>query len=203
MTYKKKRGRYGVVRIRPAVIIVLLLALAAFGVYNIGRSAYIRVFYPIKYQQLILTEAKNNGLDPAFVFAVVKTESSFRPDAVSSVGARGLMQLTSDAFDWVRFRMGEDQSGLTFEDMFDPEVNVRYGTYMLRLLLDEFGSERNALAAYHAGWGSVKRWLDDPRTSIDGREIDNIPYGDTSWYVDKVLKTRLVYEKHYPKIMNG
>ena len=68
---------------------------------------------------------------------------------------------------------------------------------MLRMLLDEFGSEANALCAYHAGWGNAQKWLKDPECAPDGRNIENIPFGDTKRYVKKVLDTKKMYEKLY------
>ena len=68
---------------------------------------------------------------------------------------------------------------------------------MLRLLLDEFGTERNALAAYPAGWGSVKQWLQDPEYAPDGEHVTHIPFEDTRAYVDKVEKTREIYRRLY------
>ena len=68
---------------------------------------------------------------------------------------RGLMQITEETFQWIRFRM-KDESGASYDDLFDEKINIQYGTFLLKTLLDEFGSEANALCAYHAGWGNAK-----------------------------------------------
>ena len=94
------------------------------------------------------------------LFAVIRTESSFGPDAQSSVGARGLMQIAGGKLSrWIQFRM-KDESGVSYDDLFDEKINIEYGTFLLKTLLDEFGSEANALCAYQcAGWGNAKKWL--------------------------------------------
>lgn len=175
-------------------VILFLLAIGAFFCIGPIRDCVYRSLYPCKFSQLVEEACEKQGLSPSLVYAVIKNESSFRPEAVSSVGARGLMQLTEETFEWVRGRMGTEE---TFEDMFDPEVNIRYGTYLLSVLLSEFGSQQNALCAYHAGWGSVKKWLADPDYSPDGQQVETIPFADTDYYVDKVQKTAAIYQELY------
>lgn len=165
----------------------------------LGMSRYYRAAYPIRYREAVEREAEVSGLDPALVYAVIRSESGFAPAAQSPVDARGLMQLTPDTFQWVRYRLGEE-GGVPSEVLYQPEENVRYGCANLGLLLREFGGEAEALAAYHAGRGSVSRWLEDSRYSGDGESLDVIPYGDTNRYVKKVLETREVYHRLYPEL---
>ena len=172
-----------------AVAAVLLLAA--------GSWLFLMLRYPLKYEELVDRYSAENGLSPAFVYGVIRTESSFRPDAVSPIGARGLMQITEETFEWVQWRMGDPDT--TYEDLFDPETNIRYGTRLLALLLDEFNGEAEALAAYHAGWGSVKRWLAESEHSADGVVLDHIPFGDTARYIPKVLSTADIYRRIYGK----
>ena len=134
-------------------------------------------------------------MEPALCYAVIRTESSFDPAATSSVGARGLMQLTEDTFDWVKSRL-EPEADTGYDAMYDPEANIRYGAYLLAALEEQFGGERNALCAYHAGWGNATAWLADPACSAGG-EIHTIPFPDTAAYVEKVLATRDVYRELY------
>ena len=162
----------------------------------LGLRQYYRAAYPRGYQPIVEQEAAASGLDPALVYA---SESCFAPAAQSPVDARGLMQLTPDTFQWVRYRLGEE-GGVPSEVLYQPEENVRYGCANLGLLLREFGGEAEALAAYHAGRGSVSRWLGDSRYSRDGESLDVIPYGDTNRYVKKVLETREVYHRLYPEL---
>lgn len=164
---------------------------------GVAIRTYYRQAYPIHYEQTISEQAAANGLPVELVLAVIRTESSFRPRAQSNVGARGIMQLTEETFDWVKSHK-EPDAGTTFEDMFDPQTGIAYGTYLLGMLVREFGSVENALCAYHAGWGNAKKWLRDPEYSTGGR-IDNIPFGDTDAYVKKVLRTMNIYRDLYPQ----
>lgn len=150
----------------------------------------------MKYTDLIDEACAKKGLDRALVYAVVRTESGFDPNAVSSVGARGLMQLMPDAFEWVQMRRGVADA-LDQDLLFDPAVNIDYGTDMLKLLEQEFSSQDNILCAYHAGWGSVKNWLGNDEYSPDGENVSIIPFADTAAYVKKVNKTIEIYRRLY------
>lgn len=153
--------------------------------------------YPRAYQDLIEAYSEQYDVDENLIYAVCKIESNFQADAESSVGARGVMQMMKPAFEWVQYRMADD-SGTTYDEIYDLEVAIKYGTYMLSLLQEEMGDdERLILAAYHAGMGAVQNWLKDPQYSSDGETLEIIPYSDTNWYVDKVLETKAIYEELY------
>lgn len=185
-------------KIFTGILDLLLLALAILIAASALRFAWLRYYraaYPLGYGGFVLEQSEATGVSPALLFAVIRTESGFDPTAESSVPARGLMQITSDTFDWLQFRTGYERD-VDYDDLFDPEVNIGYGAELLRLLLLEFGSENNALCAYHAGWGRAKKWLDDPAYSKNG-EIVVIPYGDTRAHVEKALRAREIYQKLY------
>ncbi|HZJ77382.1 MAG TPA: lytic transglycosylase domain-containing protein [Clostridia bacterium] len=133
-------------------------------------------------------------LEKEFLYAVIKTESSFKTDALSSAGAQGLMQITPETFEWLQMKMGGEHLVL---DCNDADLNVKYGAYFLKLLLDEFENKNTALAAYHAGRGRVNEWLDNPDFSTDGVTLDSIPYRDTEYYVKKVNKAENIYRNLY------
>jgi len=133
---------------------------------------------------------------PALIFAVIRTESGFRTDVESSENARGLMQITEKTFEWAQDRMGGSPE-VRYEDLFQSDKNIQYGTMILAMLLHDFDSVDNALCGYHAGWGHANAWLQNPRYSQDGETIDNIPFGDTKRYVAKVKQTQRVYEALY------
>ncbi len=185
-----------------ALGLVACVLLAGFGLWQLGKKAvdfYYDTMYPLAYEDLILQNAKAQSLPPAFVAAVINAESSYNPHAVSSQKAYGLMQIQKDTFDWAKAKSGETRD-LKAEDLFTPEINVQYGCIIYRLLLNEFGSLEVAVAAYHAGWGTVKGWLANPQVSPDGKSLSYIPYEDTKLYWQRVQKGMQVYEKRYPRL---
>ena len=105
------------------------------------------------------------------------------------------MQIMEEAFDWVKYRLDDEDS--VYDDMFSPDVNIRYGTYLLSYHLKEFGREELAIAAYHAGGGSVSEWLADPAYSADGERLDSIPSSTTAHYVEKVANAYRYYIELY------
>ena len=151
--------------------------------------------YPLEYRQQVEAAGAQQDFAPSLIYAVIHTESHFNANAISPANAKGLMQLTEDAFDWVQFRLGEDDAA--YADIFDPEVNIRHGSAMLSLLIDELGDERSAVAAYHAGLTQVREWLDDPDYSDDGKWLDTIPAPNTREYTDRVLNARNIYKNLY------
>lgn len=181
-------------KIIAAVIVLILIALSAYFAYG----KVIRMIYPIEYSELVEKYSEQRGLDPMFVYAVIKCESGFDKDAISVADAKGLMQLTDDTFAWVQTK-DPDSESLTPDKLYDPETNIKYGTLLISLHITEFGNTELALAAYHAGRGIVNRWLEDEAYSGDGRTLDSVPYKETQAYITKVLKTKDIYEKLYGK----
>lgn len=186
---KKRRKKASGV---PALVILVLIITVIANMPNISRS-YI---YPMEYGSYVEQCSKKYGVDRNLIYAVIKTESNFDPKAESDVGARGLMQLMEDAFDWVRHRM-EDERDITYDNMYDPEYNIEYGTYLLKLLCDEYDCTETAIAAYHTGRGNVNKWLEDPSYSKDGKALYDMPSSVTKHYVDKVMSAYEAYENLY------
>lgn len=176
------------------LFLLLAAALLLLAVWA-GARAYIRYSYRTAYSEYVYQYAEEYDLAPSLLFAVIRTESSFRPESVSSVGARGLTQITEETLDWINYRSGENP--VSFDQLYDPKTAIRCGAYLLRLLYDEFSDTGTVLCAYHAGWGKVKEWLADPEHSDDGVTIHTVPYGDTSRYREKVLRTQKIYQKLY------
>lgn len=175
--------------------IILTAALCYGGIYAYNRVQ--KSIYPIKYQDYVSEYAKQYHVEEALIYAVIKCESSFEPEAVSAVGAKGLMQITPDTFDWLKSKTGEHHYDA--DDLHDPQVNIRYGTYLLSLNLEQFEDEKVALAAYHAGRGIVQSWLQNSEYSADGKTLDSIPYKDTSHYVERVISVHETYTNLYYK----
>jgi peptidoglycan lytic transglycosylase len=173
-----------------AVVVIGALAAAAavvLGVVDISKPAFVdRLQYPLDYGNIVRAHAARNDLDAALVAAVIYEESRFRPHATSNVGALGLMQIQPTT----AFTIARATGGTRFraQDLFDPDVNVRYGAWYLRHLIDKYGDERLALAAYNAGETRVDAWL---------RNGEGIAYPDVRAYVGKVEKTKRVYQSAY------
>ena len=180
-------------KIKLTSFLLILTVVLGIIIYNTVHLA-LQTVYPLKYSELVEKYSAEYNLDEAFVYAVIETESGFNKDAVSNVGARGLMQIMPDTFKWLKSKTGEK---LPDDALFEPEVSIRYGCFLLRYLLDEFENEKTALAAYHAGVGRVKKWLKDPEYSDDGKTVARIPYETTKNYTEKVMKTYHRYIKLY------
>jgi soluble lytic murein transglycosylase len=165
------------------LLVALLAALGIGGAVVVHQTQpvwYTRIVYPLEYEQIVEGHARNYDLDPALLAAVIYQESRFDADARSRSGAIGLMQLMPGTARGIALRTG----GHRFElgDLYDPEINVRYGSWYLRHLLDKYGSLEEALAAYNGGQGNVDR---------------GIRYPETLAYVDHVLELRDVYRRAY------
>ncbi len=146
---------------------------------------------PLRHEDVIRQQANEKGVDAALIAAVIYSESKFS-DQESSAGARGLMQITPEAAKFIEKQSG----GTTFklEDLSDPEINIRYGTFLLHELLERYeGDEAAALAAYNAGPGNVDKW------GGAGLSVEGIPFPETRAYVEEVLEKRDEYREKYAK----
>lgn len=174
--------------------LVLIAALAILLVFS--QKLYLKKAYPVKYSEYVEKYAAEYSLDKHFVYSIIRCESNFQKDAVSSVGARGLMQITTETFDWIKGKLKDKDS--TFDSMFSEEKAIEYGCYLLSYLKQTLGSESNLLCGYHAGVNRAKAWLDDNKLSQNGEiMVEKIPYPDTKLYVQKVMKTYEIYKKLY------
>lgn len=148
----------------------------------------------VTWQDMIERYAAEYNLQPAFVTAIIRNESSFRTDAVSSAGARGLMQMMPATAEWVAGKLDEPYD---FDRLFDAETSIRYGCWYLNYLSNRFGGDPVLVcAAYHAGQGEVWGWLGDPDISPDGVTvaIDDIPISNTKTYAGRVTQAYGIYE---------
>ncbi len=147
---------------------------------------------PQKYHGIVYRYATEYRLDPTLVMAVIRVESNFDPHARSKANAIGLMQITEETLKWAILREGKS-AAYTAEDLYKPEINIKYGCLILSLLSEELKDQNTILAAYNAGRGNALKWLKDRRYSPDGITLTATPYKETNQYIKKVQK----YYKQY------
>ncbi len=176
------------------MLVVVAAALgAAFAYVNSTEPAwYVRLRYPLDYQAIVRGHSRNYRLDPALLAAVIYQESKFRAHARSSSGAVGLMQLLPSTAEGIAVHTGGTKFRVS--DLDDPEINVRYGSWYLRHLLDKYGDERTALAAYNAGQKNVDRWR------AEGKGIE---FAETRAYVKRVEHLKTLYRRGYRAQLYG
>jgi soluble lytic murein transglycosylase len=173
-------------RVVPIAVLVLAVAVGLGYFWKHQPTWFERIRYPLHYEQIVRGHAKNYDLDPALLAAVIYQESKFQPDAKSSSGAIGLMQLTPQTAEGIAIRTGGSRFRLS--DLYNPEINVRYGSWYLRHLLDKYGDEKDALAAYNAGQRNVDEWR---------AEGKGIQFPETRAYVKRVEHLKHVYASAY------
>lgn len=175
-------------------ILIISIFIILFGVLFVESKAIQKIMYPKKYSVYVNKYAEMFNLDENLVYSVIKAESKFKKDAVSHRGAKGLMQISDITRDWA---IEELQLGKI--DIFDPETNIKIGCWYLNKLYKEFGRLGLVIAAYNGGSGNVRKWLENNEYSKDGKNLHNIPFQETSTYVDKVRKNYVKYSKIYGK----
>jgi len=154
--------------------------------------------YPLDFREPILRISGEYNLSPALVAAVVRNESSFRPAAESSVGARGLMQVMPDTAKWIAGKLRMDNYSL--EQLYEPETNIRFGCWYLNYLSSLFsGDPLCVVCAYHAGQGEISSWLSNPLYSDNGYTLieDRLPEGPTKQYAGRVTRDYGIYQAKY------
>ncbi len=176
------------------IITILLLSILCGLLFQVIWNAIDRVNYPKEYSDFVDIYAYEYGVPEYVVYSVIKVESDFKSGAVSEVGAIGLMQLMPETFVWLTSENGENLNSAT---MYDPETNIKYGTYYLSKLYLQFGTWDEVYAAYNAGPTKVEEWLSDEKYSENGKTLDKIPYKETEKYVKKLNKANEIYKKLY------
>ncbi len=151
--------------------------------------------YPTEYSELVEVKSAEYDVPLSVIYAVIRTESNFDPEAKSRAGARGLMQITKTTYEWIDYYRGA--TGASWSDFYTPEVNIDYGVWLLSYLYGEFGEWETVYAAYNAGPNAVKKWLQNLEYSTDGKTLYKIPYEETSYYSEKVSSFREGYIKAY------
>ncbi len=180
--------------IRPFIIIIFAILILYFMVGD-GKEKVAKMIYPIKYAEYVGKYAEEYNLDKYLVYSVIKVESNFEPDATSTVGAKGLMQLMDKTAEECNKKEGFGYN--IPQDLYEPQKNIRMGCYYLRSLLNTYKNVELAVTAYNAGTGNVRKWLKDENLSDGDGGLTTIPYFETEQYVKKVLKAYDRYTKIY------
>ena len=169
------------------------LALLIIFIIILTAIAALRYLFPRTYIKYIEDYSGEFGVDTALVLALIKAESNFSPDAVSSANAKGLMQLTDETFEFCNDSLKADMGNI-----FDPKENLRAGIWYISYLIERYNGEyKNALAAYNAGATNVDRWLDDSRYSSNGKTLTEIPFGETYRHTQKITRYKIIYDFLY------
>lgn len=201
---KRRTRRHPVARRRFFAFLILVGIVGVLG-YVISQAAqkgYRELALPLRHDDVIRQQAKKKNLDPALIAAVIYQESRFRPRE-SSAGAQGLMQLLPSTAEFIAQKSGG--SKFVPDDLATPQVNIAYGSWYLRYLLNLYDNDTlTALAAYNAGDGRVNQWLSE--SGKNGGKItdaEEIPFPETREYVKNVLKTRDEYKTEYARELSN
>ena len=183
---RRRRQRRRTMLAVLASALVVLIALGAWALIHRG-GAPLFDRYPMRYEAEIRQAAAEFSLDPAYVASVALAESSFDAEAVSSVGAIGLMQIMPSTGEWIAGKLDE---AFDAQRLYEPSVNLRYGCWYLRFLLNRYdGDMRTASTAYHQGQG--------PEYSEDGKTLSVISSSVTDTYVNRIMENYAHYQELY------
>ena len=188
---RTQRRRLGLLALVIGLGAVVLLSLKPWA-----DQAVQELQLPLRHEDVIRQQAKDKNLDPTLIAGVIYVESRFR-DQTSHAGAKGLMQLMPATADYIARKSGGTE--FVQGDLADPQINISYGSWYLRYLLQRYhGNVALALAAYNAGEGKVDQWW---REAADRGErfavAKHIPFAETREYVTKVLDARRAYRREY------
>jgi soluble lytic murein transglycosylase len=173
-------------RLLTPIALVVIAGLVIATLQTAKPGWWERLWYPLRYEQIVRGHARQYELDPALLAAVIYQESRFKSGARSRSGAIGLMQLLPDTAKGIALRTGGTR--FRVDDLYDPEINVRYGAWYLQHLMGKYRDERTALAAYNAGQDNVDRWRRAGRA---------IQFAETRAYVDRVEELKRIYRRAY------
>ncbi|MCK8815797.1 lytic transglycosylase domain-containing protein [Natroniella sulfidigena] len=173
----------------------LLIFLVLFSLLFIVHKDILELVYPLDYQELIFSEAERYDLDPYLIISIIYVESKFRPQATSAKGARGLMQIMPPTGVWIAEKL--DDQEFSVDDLYEPELNIKYGSWYLAELKQQFDNRTMVIAAYNGGQGNVKKWLHEKQWDGEYETINQIPFAETRNYVSKVARAYSIYRYIY------
>ncbi len=169
-------------------ILILLIILVIYFLLNMPKY-----LYPKKYENYVIKYSNEYNVDEYLIYSIIKCESNFNEKANSHAEAIGLMQLMENT----AVETYEDIEGqqITIQELYNPEINIKIGTYYFSTLLKKYNNIGLALAAYNAGMGRVDNWIKEGTIKQDGSDLENIPFKETNLYVRKVLNNYEKYKK--------
>lgn len=177
----------------------MIVVLAGLLVLQVAIHQLEKAAYPQKYKEEVEASAAEFSVEDALIYAVIRTESGFDPNAVSGADAHGLMQMTEETFDWLVRKLSPEQP-VSFADLVTPAVSIRFGTYYLSLCLERYANDiGTAAAAYHSGMGKVDELLENPEYTNDGTVLHTFPYSQMKNYVRKVRDNYETYQTLWGK----
>lgn len=195
-TSQRRKKKYHPLSYLIGFIVLVALAILLIFALRGGYNTLVKSTYQLEHYDTVMAACEDFGVSPSLTYAIIRTESKFDENATSSVDAKGLMQITDVALEWLWLRTDEFDE-VTPEDLYDPAINIRCGVYMLSLLEEQFETEQAVIAAYNAGLGKVQQWLEDDSLSSNGIELDTIPFEETREYVKRVQSSKAIYEEYY------
>jgi soluble lytic murein transglycosylase len=182
--------------VRAVLGAAILCGLVVALVWPLFHQAVREITLPLRHEDIIRQQAAQKDLDPSLIAGVIYAESHFRDGQTSAAGAEGLMQLTPQTARDIARKSGG--TAFNVADLGTPQVNISYGAYYLRYLLDRYGgNETFALAAYNGGEGNVDRWIVAARSRNEALTIDAIPFAETRAYVRRVQDAQHRYRTTY------
>lgn len=195
---KRSRKARAARRRRQAFLLLAFLVVVSLGAVALRplfTHAVRDLSLPLRHEAAIREQAREKNLDPSLIAGVIYAESKFS-DSTSSAGALGLMQLMPETAHFIAGRSGG--TAFTTEDLSTPDINIAYGSWYLRYLLDRYdGDELLALAAYNGGMGNVDQWVAEAGARGERLGVDDIPFPETRAYVERVLDARRDYRATY------
>ena len=182
---------------KKLIVIGIIIVIIAIFVL-LFKDNIMKMIYPKTYKEYVSIYADKYQVEENLIFALIKAESNFNEDSISSKGAIGLMQLMEEtAIDVAnRSNIELDEENIR-EDLLKVDKNINIGTKYLSMMLDRYGNMEIALAAYNAGIGTVDNWIEKGIINSDGSNIENIPYKETNTYVRKILRDYKIYSSLY------
>lgn len=180
-----------------SLMFIIIICLVFFLILYLFRFVEKNYVYPLVYKEEVETFCKEFNLSNTLIYSIIKVESNFNKSAKSQKGAVGLMQLTPDTAQYIANLLGEKDY-----DLYSEKVNIRFGCFYVKYLLDRFKNTSTAIVAYNAGEGNVKSWLKNKEYSLDGKTLIDIPFSESKNYLKKIKETFIKYQNLYGNIVD-